>query len=193
MDNNQKNRILRYEADLAPVRSYIDDNFEESTETVFRCNITDPPTDKDNTPQLKRDYNSKGEELDIDYSAEDFLELSEDEIKSYVGERALSVYVSKEKCEKALKRQVISRYKNSNYDEAKQYLEERRGAYIVKLQLVGNAGLLEKRKNKHGHKNFLNYEGVDINDYIVETYRPIDISDIIEAPKEEEQNDGEEG
>ena len=50
---------------------------------------------------------------------------------------------------------------------------------MVKLKLSREVGLIEKEFNKKGHKNVLLNEGEFINDYVIETYPPMKLRDLL--------------
>ena len=114
----------------------------------------------------------------------------ENEKKEYVGNLAISVFKSKEKAEKNVKDFVKHIAKSYSHEEAKVYLEERRGPYVAMLRLSPDIGLLENKFNKRGHANLLLYEDVDISDYVVEIYPPLRFEEIVRKISKEGINDG---
>lgn len=179
-DKTDSARVLKYNAELQPLSDYIQASYSESTVCVFRSVISVPPTEVDATPQSKRLVPERGDELDLPLTQEDVEEMTEAEKKEFVADLAISVFVSKEKAEKNVINMVRHIAKASSHNEAKVYLEEKRGAYIVKVQLSPEVGMLENRFNKKGHANLLLYEDVDIKDHIVEVYSPMRFEDIVE-------------
>ncbi len=180
MAYTENNRKLRYEAELNPFMDFIEANYSESSLCVFRSTLSDPPTEKDSTPQSKRSETERGEELELTLTKEDVEGMTDDEKKLYVGSLAISVFRSEEKAQKNVFDMVKHIAKNFSPDEALAYLQDKRGPYIVKLQLSPDVGLLENRFNKKGHANLLLYEGVDISEQIIEILPPIKFEDIIQ-------------
>ncbi len=179
MADTENIRKLRYEAELNPLMDYIEANYCESSLCVFRSTISSPPTEKDSTPQSKRDEAGKGQDLDMILTQEEVELMTDKDKKEYVGNLAISVFNSKEKAEKSAI-DFVRHVAKFSYEEAEVYLNERRGAFIVKMQLSPDVGLLENRFNKKGHANLLLYEGVDIKNLIEETFPALKIEDIIQ-------------
>lgn len=181
MKEETKHKKLRYDTELSPFSDYIYDHYHESCETVFRSTLSTPPTEADSTPQLKRNISERIEELDWEFTEEDVAEMSDKEKGEYIGERALSVFVSLSKCEANVVNIVRHIAKKYSYEEATTYLKDKRGPFIVELELTEEAGLVEKHYDKKGHKNLLPYDGVFIDKFIVKTYGPLDIDNIIKS------------
>ena len=179
MQEETRHKRLRYETELSPFMEYIKAHYHESSETVFRSTLSSPPTEADSKPQLKRVIDEHLDELDWQITEEDVAEMSEKEKCDYVSERALSVFNSLSKCKANVINLITHIAKKYSYNEAATYLNERRGAFIVELALTEEAGLIEKRYDKKGHQNFLPYDGVLIDKFIVNTYGPLDIDDIL--------------
>lgn len=191
MQEETKPKRLRYENELSPFMDFIKAHYHESCETVFRSTLTKPPTEADSTPQLKRDIKDRVEELDLQITEEDVAEMSEKEKGEYVSERALSVFKSLPKCEANVINLINHIAKKFSYEEAATYLNDRRGAFIVELALTEEAGLIEQRFDKKGHKNLLPYDDVLIDKYIVNTFGPLHIDNILKSNNRgEAKNDG---
>lgn len=183
-------RKLKYESELNPFMDFIQSEYCESSLCVFRSVLSIPPTEIDSTPQSKRLLDFRTDELDIQLSKEDVDLMTDEERKEYVGNLAISVFKSSDKAQKNVREFVRHIAKSYSNEEAKAYLEERRGPYVVRLQLSPEVGLLEKKFNKKGHANLLLYEDVDIKDHIVEVYPPLRFSEIVSDIKNEGTNDG---
>ena len=188
VDHNK--RKLKYESELNPLIDFIQTEYCESSLCVFRSVLSVPPTEIDSTPQSKRLLDFRPEEFDLQLAKEDVDLMTDGEKREYVGNLAISVFKSKEKAEKNVKDFVRHIARSYSQEEAKVYLEERRGPYVVQLQLSSDVGLLERKFNKKGHANLLLYEDVDIKDHIVEVYPPIRFEEIISTIKNEGTNDG---
>lgn len=178
---SDKKYTLKYEKELLPFQGVIEAKYVETSEddVVFRSTLTDPPTLKDSTPQSKRENEEGVEEEDIILTAEEVDSLTEKEKEDYVGSRAISVYESIEKCFEGLKSIVNHIAKKYSLEESETYLYEKRGPYIVKLQLAPQVGLIEKEFNNKGHKNVLLNEGEVINDYVIETFPSIELRELL--------------
>lgn len=183
-------RKLKYESELNPFMDFIQSEYCESSLCVFRSVLSIPPTEIDSTPQSKRLLDFRTDELDIQLSKEDVDLMTDEERKEYVGNLAISVFKSSDKAQKNVREFVRHIAKSYSNEEAKAYLEERRGPYVVRLQLSPEVGLLEKKFNKKGHANLLLYEDVHIKDHIVEVYPPLRFSEIVSDIKNEGTNDG---
>ena len=188
MADDSNTRKLKYEAELNPLMDFIQMEYCESSLCVFRSVLSVPPTEIDSTPQSKRLMEFRPEELDLTLTKEEVDLMTDDEKKEYVGNLAISVFKSKEKAEKNVKDFVKHIAKSYSQEEAKAYLEERRGSYLAMLQLSPDIGLLEKKFNKRGHANLLIYEDVDISDYIVEIYPPLRFEEIVSTINKESIN-----
>ena len=186
-DNRKK---LKYESELDPFMDFIQTEYCESTLCVFRSVLSVPPTEIDSTPQSKRLLDFIPNEFDLQLTKEEVKLMTDGERREYVGNLAISVFKSKDKAQKNVREFVKHIAKSYSHEEAKVYLEERRGPYVVQLQLSPDVGLLEKKFNKKGHANLLLYEDVDIKDHIVEYYPPIRFEEIISSIKNEGTNDG---
>lgn len=188
------NRIkpLRYEAELISFIETIEAYYRiaSSEDVVFRSTLTDPPTLKDSIPQSKRENEDGIEEEEIILSEEEIAALTEGEKKEFVGSRGLSVYKSYEKCIADIKFWINRIAGNYSREEAEAYLNERRGPFMVKLQLSAEAGLIEKKFNKKGHKNVLLNEGELIDNYIIATYAPLSIEELLEESVFSETSEG---
>ena len=185
MADDSNKRKLKYESELNPLMDFIQTEYCESSLCVFRSVLSVPSTEIDSTPQSKRLMEFRAEELDFQLTKEDVDIMTDEEKKEYVGNLAISVFKSKEKAEKNVKDFVKHIAKSYSQEEAKAYLEERRGRYVAMLQLSPDIGLLEKNFNKRGHANLLLYEDVDINSHIVEIYPPLRFEEIVSTIKKE--------
>lgn len=154
---NDKKYTLKYEKELLPFMEVIETMYVETSEEdiVFRSTLTDPPTLKDSTPQSKRENDEGVEEEVIIPTKEEVDSLNENEKKDFVGDRAISVFKSREKCLKDIKNIVNHVADKYSLEEAEAYLNEKRGPFMVKLQLSQEVGLIEREFNKQGHKNVL--------------------------------------
>ncbi len=190
MADTENTKKLRYEAELNPFTDFIEANYCESSQCVFRSTISDPPSEKDSIPQSKRTDIDRALELDMPFSQDEVEEMTDDEKREYVGSLAISVFRSKEKAQKNVIDMIRHIAKNFSQEEAMIYLQERRGPYLAKIQLSPDVGLLEKKFNKKGHANLLLYEGVDIKNYVQETYDPIRFEDIAKTNYKKDINGG---
>ncbi len=181
----EKKYTLMYEEELLPFMEVIDAAYIQTTSSdiVFRSTLTDPPTIIDSTPQSKRGDEERMEEEKMIFTSEEVSLLTDEEKKSYVGERAISVFKSREKCLKDIKNIVNRIAENYSLEEAEAYLNEKRGPFIVKLKFSDKVGLIQRKFNKKGHKNVLLNEGESIDSYIVETYPSVDIVALLEEDK----------
>ena len=177
----EKKYTLKYEEELLPFMDVIDAMYVETSEddVVFRSTLTDPPTKKDSTPQSKRMSDNGVEEEAIILTKEEADSLTEKEKRSFVGDLAISVFETREKCLKDIRNIVNHIAAKYSLDEAEAYLNEKRGPFMVKLKLSREVGLIEKEFNKKGHKNVLLNEGEFINDYVIETYPPMKLRDLL--------------
>lgn len=185
-NESEKKFTLKYGEELHPFMEVIDAIYVETSEDdiVFRSTLTDPPTLKDSTPQSKRENDEGFEEEAIILTEEEVVCLTEKEKKDFVGDRAISVFKSREKCLKDIR--AIVNYIADKYssEEAEAYLNEKRGPFMVKLKLSEEVGLIERKFNKKGHKNVLLNEGVVINDYVIETYPSMELGELLNNDKE---------
>lgn len=191
MSNHENDRKkLRYEKELSPFSDYIDTHYSESDLTVFRNTLTNPPSPDDSIPQIKRDMEGHSSELELEFTEEEVAEMTEQDKKDFVAERAISVFKTAEKCRASVKDIVRHIFRKSSYDEALFYLQNRRGPYIEEIKLTEDVGLLECRFNKKGHANLLLYEGVDIRDYTVRMADYVGIDELL-PPAEKERKENE--
>ena len=178
---SNKKYTLKYEEELLPFMEVIEAMYIETSEedVVFRSTLADPPTLKDSTPQSKRENEEGVEEEVIILTKEEADTLTEKEKKDFVGERAISVFKSREKCLKELRNIVNHIADKYSLDESETYLNAKRGPFMVKLKLSPKVGLIEKEFNKNGHKNVLLNEGEVVNDYVIETFPSMEFRDLL--------------
>ncbi|MDE6793659.1 MAG: hypothetical protein K2J48_11325 [Muribaculaceae bacterium] len=186
-DTSKDKRSLKYEAELFPLWDTIEASYTQtsSSDVVFRNILSLPPTLLDSTPQSKRKNEEDVEEEPLLLSAEEVAEMTDGEKKSYIGERAISVFNSYKKCV-ANSRFWINRIaENYSLEEAEIFLSNKLGVYIVELHLGPEVGLIEKKANKKGHRNMLLNEEIDISTYIVKTYPVLTIENLLNDDTEE--------
>lgn len=186
----EKKYTLKYIDELLPFKEIIETYYIETSpeDIVYRSTLTDPPTIIDSTPQSKRD-NSQGVKIEpIILTDEEVEMLTIPERKEFVGDLGLSVYKSRELCLKDIKYWVNRIARNYSLEEAEEYLNSKRGPFMVKLQLTSATGLIQKKFNKKGHKNVLLNEGELIDYYIQETYPEANIEDLLEEDVLQEYN-----
>lgn len=181
VDTPEENRHkkLRYDRELKPFQDFIQEYYQESNETVFRSTLTTPPSEDDSFPQSKRESSERGSALEWELTPAEVDEMSHGEKKEYVADHSLSVFVSMAKCKANVANITRHISRKFSREEAEVYLKDKRGVYIVEMEIDGSIGLIERKADKKGHKNLLLYEDVSIEETIVNTYGPYELDDFL--------------
>lgn len=167
---------FKYEEELKPFKPFIYDRYKAFNGIVYRNFLTNPPTEKDATPQSKRLDPEQPEKDSIQFSSEEVELMSSKQKSKAVGKYGLSVYRSLDECVSST-RYWVDRIRSSySMAEARQYLYEKRGPLIFPLAITEEMGMIEAVFDKTGHANFLVYDNVDINEGVIITDAPTIVS-----------------
>lgn len=173
---------FKYEEELKPFKPFIYEHYKPLNGVVYRNFLSDPPTEKDFTPQSKRPSDDQPPPKPLPITDEQVANMPDRRKAKYVGARALSVYQSLEACVSSTMFWVNKIAQNYSVTEAVAYLNEKRGNIIYAVRITEDMGVIENEFDKTGHANFLPYESVEWNEAVIRDEPPV----IISLPMSEE-------
>lgn len=163
---------FKYEEELKPFKPFIYDKYKAFNGIVYRNFLTNPPTEKDATPQSKRTDTEQPEKASIQFTLEEVESMNLKQKSKAVGRYGLSVYRTLDECVSSTQYWVNKIRSNYSLSETRQYLYEKRGPLIFPVAITEEMGLIEAVFDKTGHANFLPYDDVDINEAVIMTNPP---------------------
>lgn len=179
---------FKYEEELKPFKPFIYENYQPFNGIVYRNFLSDPPTEKDFTPQSKRPSDDQPLAMPPIITDEQVATMPDRKKAKYVGSRALSVYETLEACVSSTMFWVDKIAQNYSLADAEVYIMEKRGNIIYPVRITEDMGMMEKEADETGHRNFLPYDDVEWDKAIVREAPPT----VISPPTcEEDVNGGE--